>query len=561
MAEPDEEGELPQALVAAPKRHRLSIVWIIPILAALVAIGIAVQRIRSEGPTITIIFATAQGIEAGKTLIKYKDVNIGQVKTVQLTEDFTKVEVTAKMTKRAEDLMVEDAQFWIVSPTVTLSGVSGLNTLLSGNYIGFEAGTSKKDERHFVGLDVAPFIAGQDGQQFDLRADDLGSVGPGSPIYYRRLPVGQVVSYELTPGGKTVQVKIFVKAPYDKFVSIGTRFWNVSGLEITTDANGLAIRTESLVALLVGGIAFDDPAFMPEKKIIAPRNTVFTLYANREVAMRTPDEIKQRYVLKFNESIRGLVVGAPVTFMGLTAGEVTGIGLAFDGPTAGLRPRVTIAFYPERLIAIVGKDDKAEVDKILTGDEARRRAFFRRMVDERGLRAQLRSGSLLTGQLYVAFDFFPKAPRAKVDWNRDVLELPVVPNTLVDIEAKLTSILDKVDKLPLEAVGGTLKKDLEGLDEALTAANGLIKRVDTELVPTLKTDLDALRRALGSFERALESAHATLVGPNAPVQQELRDALTEFTRAARSVRVLIDYLERHPESPIRGKSETIGGGK
>jgi paraquat-inducible protein B len=560
MAEPGAEGDLPQAMVVAPKRHRLSIVWIIPILAALVAIGIAVQRIRSEGPTITIVFSAAQGIEAGKTLIKYKDVNIGQVKTVQLTEDFAKVEVTAKITKRAEDLMVEDAKFWIVSPTVSLSGVSGLSTLLSGNYIGFEAGKSDKDERHFIGLDVAPFVAGKDGQEFDLRADDLGSLGPGSPVYYRRLPVGEVVSYDLAPGGKTVAIRIFITAPYDKYVSIGTRFWNASGLDVVADANGLTIHTESLVALLVGGLAFDDPAFMPEKTI-APRNTVFTLYPNRVTAMKAPDAIKQRYVLHFNESIRGLSVGAPVTFMGLPAGEVTGIGLAFDGPSAGLRPRVTIAFYPERLIGFVGKGDQAEVDRILKGDEKERQVFMQRMVDERGLRAQLRSGSLLTGQLYVAFDFFPKAAKAKINWKRDVPELPVVASSLVELEAKLTSILDKIDKLPLEAVGAAVKKDLDDLDAVLAGANKLIGSVDTELVPALKTNLDGLQRAIASFERTLGNADATLLGPNAPAQQELRDALTEFTRAARSLRVLIDYLERHPESPIRGKVEAMSGGK
>jgi len=560
MAEPRDDAELPQAIVVAPKRHRLSIVWIIPILAALVAIGIAVQRIRSEGPTIAIVFKAAEGIEPGKTFIKYKDVNIGQVKAIQLTEDFSKVEVTAKITKRAEDLMVDDAKFWIVSPTISLSGISGLNTILSGNYIGFEAGKSKNDERHFIGLDVAPFVAGQPGQQLVLKAADLGSVGPGSPIYFRRLPVGQVVAYDLAPDGKSVEIKVFVNAPYDKFVSTGTRFWKASGIDVVADANGLSIRTESLVALLVGGLAFDDPPFMPDKTR-APPNAVFTLYNDRASAMRTPDAVTHRYVLHFNESVRGLSVGAPVTFLGLPAGEVTDIGLAFDEAQANIRPAVTIAFFPERLVSYATPGDRADIGPLLKDDEKRRRAFLQRLVDERGLRAQLRSGSLLTGQLYVAFDYFPQAAKARINWNRAKPTLPVVSSSLVELEAKLTNILGKIDKVPLEAIGATLKKDLEGLDEALAGANKLIKNVDAELVPTLKTDLEALHRALGSVERTLQNADATLLGPNAPAQQELRDALTEFTRAARSVRGLVDYLERHPESLIRGKSDTISGGK
>jgi paraquat-inducible protein B len=560
VAEPVEGGELPQALVVAPKRNRLSIVWIIPILAALVAIGIAVQRIRSEGPTITIIFRAAEGIEAGKTLIKYKDVNIGQVTAVQLTEDYTKVEVTAKIAKRASGLMVGDAKFWIVRPSVSLSGISGLSTLLSGNYIGFEAGTSDSEERVFVGLDVAPFVANRPGAQFILKTSDLGSLGIGSPIYYRRLPVGQVTSYELDADGKSVEIKIFVNAPFDRFVSPSTRFWNASGIDVTLDANGFNVRTESVVALLVGGLAFDAPAFLHDSSH-APPDTVFALYGDRASAMKAPETIARHFVLHFNESLRGLSVGAPVTFLGLPAGEVIDVGLDFDTKTTDVRPRVTITFYPERLLVYADAKQASVLREMLTQNEKRRGMFLQRLIEQRGLRAQLRSGSLLTGQLYVAFDYFPNAPKAKVDLDRDVPELPVVSSTLVELEAKLGSILDKVDKLPIEAIGAGVKKDLESLDATLVDAKKLINNVDTQLVPSLKTDLESLQRTLASVERAIANADSTLLAPNAPAQQELRDALTEFTRAARSLRVLLDYLERHPESPIRGKAEATSGGK
>jgi paraquat-inducible protein B len=560
VADPVEGDELPQAVVVAPKRHRLSIVWIIPILAALVAIGIAVQRIRSEGPTIKIIFRAAEGIEAGKTLIKYKDVNIGQVTAVSLTEDYTKVEVTAKIAKRAAGLMVRDASFWVVRPSISLSGISGLSTLLSGNYIGFEAGQSDVEEREFVGLDVAPFVANRPGAQFILKAGDLGSLGIGSPIYYRRLPVGQVTSYELDADGKAVEIKIFVNAPFDRFVSPSTRFWNASGIDITLDANGFNVRTESVVALLVGGLAFDAPAFMPDSSRAAP-NTVFALYDDRASAMKAPDAIARHFVLHFNESLRGLSVGAPVTLLGLTAGEVTDVGLDFDATTTNIRPRVTITMYPERLLSSTDPKQAAALRDMLVHDDKRRKMILQRLVEERGLRAQLRSGSLLTGQLYVAFDYFPKSPKVKIDLNRELPELPVVSSTIVELEAKLGSILDKVDKLPIDAIGAGVKKDLDSLDATLVDAKKLINNVDTQLVPTLKTDLEAVQRTLGTVELAIANADSTLLAPNAPAQQELRDALTEFTRAARSLRILLDYLERHPESPIRGKVEATSGGK
>ncbi len=560
MAEPGDLDRLPEATVVPPKRGRISVIWIIPVLAALVAIGIAVQRILSEGPTITIVFSAAEGIEAGKTLVKYKDVNIGRVTNVELTNDFAKVRVTAKIAKHAAGLMVDDAKFWVVQPTISLSGISGLNTLLSGNYIGFEPGKSESRQATFTGLDAAPVITDKPGGQFVLKANDLGSLEIGSPVYYRRLPVGQVIAYELAPDGNTVQIRIFVRAPYDTYVYPETRFWNASGIEISAGADGVNVRTESLVALLIGGLAFDIPPFEPASGP-APANAVFTLYNDRTAAMKAPDAIAKRYVLYFKESLRGLAVGAPVTFLGLPAGEVTSVGLDFDTEKANVRPRVVITFFPERLMVYANAKADARGFAAALKDEQKRRTFLRRLIEERGLRGQLKSGSLLTGQLYVAFDYYPKAPKVKVNLSQEEPELPVVPGTLVELEEKLGSVVDKIDKLPLEAIARDLKKDLEDLDQTLISANKLISNADAQLVPGLKTSIEDLRKTLGAVERAANSADASLLGSNAPAQQELRDALQEFTRAARSLRILTDQLERQPSSVIRGKTEPPSGGR
>jgi paraquat-inducible protein B len=486
---------------------------------------------------------------------------------VQFTEDYENVEVTAKISKRAAGLMVDDANFWVVRPTISLSGISGLNTLLSGNYIGFQAGTSDVERSDFIGLDKAPFVAGQLGREFTLKSEDLGSLAAGSPIYYRRLPVGQVIGFDLTPDGKSVEIQTFVNAPYDKFVSLGTRFWRVSGIDVTLDANGFDIRTESLAALLVGGISFDAPPFMHDTTV-APSDSVFPLYADRNVAMKARDAMTRTYVLRFHESLRGLAVGAPVTYLGVQVGEVVDIGFDFEPDKASIAPRVMVTFHPERLLTITDASQQARIEQVLKGDDKRRNAFLQRMIDERGLRAQLRTGSLLTGQLYVAFDYFPKAAKASITTRNGTTELPVVASDLVDLQAKLASILDKIDKLPLDQIATDLRKDLESLDQTLTGATKLIKRVDTELVPGIKTDLEALQRTLGNVDRTLKhadttlkNADASLLGPDAPAQQELRDALNEFTRAARSLRVFLDYLERHPDSAIRGKLQDKGGAK
>ncbi len=583
MAKDTDLPNVPQATAVPKKRARISVVWIIPVLAAVVALGVAIQRILSEGPTITIVFKAAEGLEAGKTFVKYKDVNIGQVTAVQLASDYSRVEVTAKIDKSAAGLMVEDAKFWVVEPRVTLSGVSGLGTLLSGNFIGFEAGKLDKPQRKFTGLETPPIITGgQPGRQFVLNADNLGSLGIGSPVYYRRLQAGQVIAYDLAGDGKAVELKVFVNAPYDRYVTPGTRFWNASGIDVSVGAGGVEVRTESLVALLAGGLAFDTPPFAAQADPAAA-NTVFTIYSDRATAMKQPEAIARRFVLYFTESLRGLSVGAPVTLLGLPGGEVTDVGLDIDPATLSLRGRVEIVAFPERLVARLHAQQTAAGEAIARSEQ-QRRAFFQRMVEQRGLRAQLRSGSLVTGQLYVALDFFPDAPKVKIDWSRDPTELPVVPSTVADLEAKLTGIVAKLDKLPYEAIGADLTKALATLNQTLQDTNKAVNRIDADVTPELKTTLEELRRAIATADgllkngvnatlnevnttleelrrpiatadRVLKNTDASLLGKDAPAQQELRDALQEVARAARSLRVLTDYLERHPEALIRGKTE------
>ena len=554
MPEPTGPGALPQATVEPPKRARFSVIWIIPILAAAVAIGIAVQRIVTEGPTITIVFKSADGIEAGKTFVKYKDVTIGHVTKVELSDTDVTVEVTAKISKRAARLMVDDAKFWVVEPRVTLSGISGLGTLLSGNYIGFLPGKSDKKQSRFTALEVAPIITDQPGRRFTLKASTLGSLGIGSPIYYRQLQAGQVAAYNLSADGKGIDITVFINKPYDTYVTPETRFWNASGIDVSVGAGGVNVRTEGLVALLAGGLAFDAPSFATQGQP-ASADTVFTLYSDRATAMKQPESVARVYALTFSESLLGLSVGAPVTFLGLPAGEVTQVGLSLNPATMAFRPRVLITFYPERLLSRVVARDQAAGKIFTEGSEKARLELIRRIVEEQGLRGQLKSGNLLTGQLFVAFNYFPDAAKQKLDLTQDPVELPVVKSTIPDLEAKLTGILEKLDNLPLEAIGKELSKDLASLGQTLEDTSRLLSRVDTELVGVLKTTLDEARLAIASADRMLTNTDATLVGKDAPVQQDLRDALQEMVSAARSLRVLTDYLERHPESLIRGKSQ------
>src|SRR5262249_1509321 len=271
----------------------------------------------------------------------------------------------------------------------------------SGNFIGFEVGKSSKSQRRFTGLEVPPIVTGdQPGRRFVLRTDNLGSLGIGSPIYYRRIQAGQVIGYDLASDSKQIDVKIFVNSPYDRYVIPETRFWNASGIDVSVGAGGVDVRTQSLVALLAGGLAFDTPPFASQAEPAAA-NTVFPLYNDQATAMKQPEKLSKRYVLYFTESLRGLSVGAPVTFLGLPGGEVPAVGLDLDPATFNIRGRVEVVIYAERLIARLSRQ-QAATGETFERSEEERRAFFERMVEQRGLRAQLQSGSLLTGQLYVA---------------------------------------------------------------------------------------------------------------------------------------------------------------
>lgn len=551
MTSEQDNLDLPEALAVPPRRARFSPIWIVPIVAALVALGIAIDRYLSEGPAITITFAAADGVEAGKTFLKYKDVNIGQVTGVRLADDLVNVIVTARIAKSAAHLMVEDARFWVVRPRVSLSGVSGLSTLLSGNYIGFEAGKSSTRAKHFTGLEVPPIMTGGvAGTQYVLSAADLGSLGVGSPVYFRRLPVGQVIAYDLAPDGKSVLLRLFVRAPYDRYVTTDARFWNASGIDVSLTANGLDVRTQSLVALLEGGLAFESPPDSTAKPAAADAS--FVLHADRTAAMRLPESISTAYVLRFDESIRGLSVGAAVSFYGVQVGEVTEVGLTFDPKTLDVRPRVAIRIFPERLVSKLPAAQEAKAEQMIASQDIRR-TLMQRMVEARGLRAQLATGSLVTGQQYVSLGYFPRSPKARIDWNATLPELPTVPSMLPEFETKLGRIIDKLERVPFDAIGDDLRKSLAGFAEALVAARNMLDGVNADVVPALKDTLVDARSALGSAEKMINSTQANLVGAGAPGQVELRNAMQELARAARSLRVLADYLERHPEALIRGK--------
>lgn len=545
MAELPDPEELPRAVRVRKRRFAFQWVWLLPVVAAVIGGWLAVRAILADGPTVTIRFKTAEGIEAGKTRVKYKDVDIGIVKSISLGDDRAGVLVKADLSKAAENLVVEDTRFWVVRARIAGGTVSGIGTLLSGSYIGMDPGKSTEERRDFEGLDTPPVITtGLQGKQFVLRTDDIGSLDVGSPVYFRRLEAGRVIAYELDKEGAGVIVRVFVNAPYDRYVTRDTRFWHASGIDVALDANGLKINTESLTSVLVGGLAFQVPEDAGQQPVAA-ENATFRLYPDRVQAMKQPITVTERYALLFRgESVRGLGIGAPVDFRGLLVGEVKSIDAEFDREKRELAMIVQIDFWPERLFRNRYRDATPPPEGGPT---------LARLV-ERGLRAQMRSANLLTGQQYIALEFPKGGKPARMDITQAPPQIPTVPGSAQELQTTIASIAKKLERIPFEEIGSDMRTTLQ-------SANGVLLRIDRELVPATRDTMNEAQKAMTEARDAMTQAKQALSSVERtmrdaePLPLEASDALREIARAAASFRTLADYLERHPEAVIRGKRE------
>jgi paraquat-inducible protein B len=527
-------AELPRPRVETPRRFNVSLVWLVPLIALVVGASLLVRTVLLIGPRIEIEFNSAESIEPGRTEVRYKEVVIGRVETVQLRDDRSRVVVTVQLDRAAAGIAVEDTTFWVVRPRVGTSGITGLGTLLSGAYIGVDAGVSRQERTRYRGLESPPLVLrGEPGSVFVLRSDDLGSLDVGSPVYHRRTRVGRVVGYTLDPDRDELSIKIFVEAPYQKLVTAQTRFWNASGVDVSIGASGLTLNTQSLVSVLSGGLAFELPPDV-QPGTPAPDNSVFVLAADRAEALAPDSGPALPVRMVFDSSVRGLATGAPIDFLGVEVGRVRNVELRFDAQRDRFPVEVTAEIFPLRF----GPIRTALAGAAGAGTDA---ALMQNLVDH-GLRAQLRTGNLLTGQLYVALDFQPGRTRARLQSDAGTLTLPTVPGTLSEIQPQIADIVQKVSKIPFDQIG----RDLQG---TLKSAQATI----AQLTPEAQKALAEVQRTLVKAQSTLDTLERGVLDPSAPLQRNVEDTLLELQRASRSMRVLADYLQMHPESLLRGK--------
>jgi paraquat-inducible protein B len=504
-----QENAVPEAVVK--KRSGISIVWIIPIVAAVIGAWVAYKSFSEVGPTITITFENAEGLEAGKTKVKFKDVDVGLVNSVDLANDLKHVLVTVQMNAGSKAYLTEKTRFWVVKARISAGSVTGLSTLLGGAYIAIDPVSGGKFVDKFKGLEQAPVVTtDQPGRHFLLKADSRGSLDIGAPIYFRQIKVGEVVSYELADDNKTVNFQIFIDAPHHLKVTGNTRFWNASGIDVSLSATGFNVDMESTVSLLTGGLAFGLPP-NTEPGEMMPENTEFTLHDSRKEAFQQEITVREKYLLYFDGTVRGLAPDAPVEFRGITVGRVVSVDLEFNRETEEFVIPVLIEMEPQRF----GGGTTAYAAE-------QRKQILQRLV-AKGLRAQLKMGNVITGKLYVDLDFYPDAKKAELRIAQGHQVLPTIPTSIEELTRSVNIVLEKMKAFPFDKIGENMTQALANLDKTIVQADGTLKSIDV------------------------------MVAKDSPMSQELQATLRELSDAARSLRVLADYLERHPEALLRGK--------
>ena len=534
---------LPDRPRAAVRRSRISWVWIIPIIAALIAGYLGWRTLREEGPLITITFRTGEGLVAGQTRVRFKAVELGVVEGVRLADDMTRVLVTVRMRREADPILTDKARFWVVRPRLSSGSLAGIETIVSGSYIEVDPGERGGQAQYeFTGLETPPGVrSGEPGTTYRLQAERIGSLGPGAPVFYRDIVVGEVLNYDIGNGLGPVTVDLFVRAPYNGFVRDGTHFWNASGLSVQVGSAGLHIEVASLQAVLSGGVAFDAPKDPAAKPVDA--NHEFHLYRNYAEAQSAGYKARQEFVTYFESSVRGLAAGAAVEFYGIQVGTVTAVELDLNPDTAQARARVRFEVQPERIAydAELSREDPI--------------AVARRLVD-RGMRAQLKTSSYLTGSQVLALDFVPNAPKAFLVHQGEDWIIPSQSGGLDNILAAVSNLSGKLDRLPLEEIGANLNNTLRSASGAMGSLQELANGANRGLSPAfarLPAIVTGLENAVTGAQRVLTSIDRGY-GSNSNIQRELERAMVQVGDTARSIRLLADFLDRHPEALVRGRT-------
>lgn len=519
----------PQANAKVSKLKSWSPVWVIPIVTVLLGAWILFYHYSHQGPEVTLITYNAEGIEAGKTKIKSRSVDIGVVESVTLDDNFSRVIIKARLNNDMKELLRTDSAFWIVKPTIGRDGVTGLGTLLSGAYIELQPGLAAKEHFEFTLLDTPP-LASPDakGIRITLMSDKAGQLNPGDPILFRGYRVGSVETSNFDMNNRDMRYQLFINAPYDKLISSNVRFWKDSGIAFDMSSQGVHVEMGSIATLLTGGVSFDVPdGWVPGSSV--KENAEFQLFDNQSSIQNSLYTQYQDFVLFFSDSVRGLQPGAPVEFRGIRLGTVAQVPFYTAGLDQSLdndfRIPVLIHIEPERFSKDVGANFNLK-NELKTA-----------MKD--GLRASLKSGNLLTGALYIDLDFIPNAGEYK--GPTVVAGYKIIPTTsggLAQIQQKVIAVLDKINDMPIEPMLNQTTQTLAEGQKTIKEANVMLSELNKVMASKEFQNLpNDLQKTLQEMNRAMQGFQ-----PGSPAYNKMVDNMQRLDQVLREVQPLLRTL-------------------
>ncbi|ASK35515.1 intermembrane transport protein PqiB [Alloalcanivorax mobilis] len=528
----------PSSRALTERLPRLSPVWLIPLAALLIGLWLVFDHLSGQGPTVTLRLKDAEGIQAGKTAIKTRSVQVGQVESVTLSDDLTHAIVTARLQAGGDRMLNQDSKFWVVKPRIGREGISGLGTVLSGAYIELQPGKSKEEKRKFAVEDQPPVTeAGARGLYLNLDSEPGNSVSTGDPVTYRNLTVGRVVNTEFDAASQHIEHRIFIEKPYDVLVTDTTRFWSVSGVGFELDAQGFRVNLQSLETLLGGGVAFGVP-----DAGVAPGDPIandarFTLYADQESARRGLFDQYIEYVMMVEETVRGLRRGAPVEYRGVRVGTVEQVPWHFTAD----QPDTLTRFAIPVLIRIEPQRVTETTEPLLDDWQQRLDRMFKH-----GLRATLQSANLLTGALFVDLNFHDDADDYVARRFQNVPVFPTAQGGLAQLEGQITQLMNTLNSLPLEQIANKLDRNLAASETTLRQFGDAAERLEAVLGDPATAQLPArLEQTLNALQQTLGG-----VAPGSQGYGQLSDTLKRLERLIRDAEPLVRTLRDKPNALI-----------
>ena len=544
----DEPTTAPAATPEIQRARRWNIVWVVPLVALLLGAWLLYRNFAAQGPVARVRFDTAEEIYAGKTEVRCRSVKVGLVKDVKLADDLKSVLVFIELDSGSEALLRRGTRFWVVKPRLSAAEISGLGTLIQGSYIELDPGPPDAEKRTlFKGRETPPATnRSVPGRRLVLTAEQAGSLSIGAPIYYRGFEVGRIEGRELAEDGRMVTYNAFIKEEYSGLVTTNTRFWNTSGIDISAGSDGFKLRTPSFQAMVSGGVSFGVTAGETAGEP-ATDGMVFTLFRDEDAARHSTFNPTLKFLLLFDQTVRGLSEKASVEFRGITIGRVAEI--SFDLVAGADDPRIPV------LIELDPSLVRPETAREMTKPDS---VFFNEEV-AKGLRAALKTGSLITGAMYVDLDYYEDAAPAKLGKSGDFTTFPTVSSGFAQLEAKLSAILDKVQSLPLEETMADIAAAAAEAKITIAESRKTLAEIEATAAAARKTledpefrELPAdLRKSIAALEKSISS-----IGPDGAVQGDLLRTLDELRASLRSLKSVATTIDEKPNSLLFGRESS-----